>query len=197
MTYLIIVALAIACIISYFFVPTGVFAAFILIWLGWSVYALIKLKGSSTETSGESEIFLEMRQNDRGRIFFNYISGFRQQYSRLEERNETLRDFSGDGYEDCAESFRDAVLLNFEKAKNYMKACDYRDQASKKDYQSKIDALYRNNQNILNQQNELIGLLAEADNAAESEHKANMARVEDIMASLREMAGTSTLREEK
>lgn len=181
MTYLIIVILAIACIISYFFVPTEVFAAFMIIWLGWSVYALMMKR--RTEQNSSSSIFMEMRKNDRGHVFYNYISAFAKQSTWIDERMEVLGGFS-ETYVTLAEELKDSMEGNFEKANNYMRACDYNDMSSKKKYQEKIDALYKKNRIVLEKINELIEQLAEIENSADD---VSTERVDDIIAALREM----------
>lgn len=182
MTYLIIVFLAIACIVSFFYVPTWVFAIFIMIWLGWSVFALFVMRRSDEEE--EASVFYQMKKNDRGRIFTQYINGFSQQSGWLMERAKVLGDFS-ESYMSLADDLKDAMEGNFEKANNYMKACDYRDPESKRKYKIKIETLFQNNKEVLDKINDLIGQLAEIENSADD---VSIERVDDIIESLKEMA---------
>ena len=179
MVYGIIVLLAILCIVSYFFVPTGVFAVFIIIWLGWSVYALV-ISGHGDE---EDNIFSEMKKNDKAHVFSKYINSFMLQDKWLDERAVTLQDFSPQ-YMDLAVSLKEAMNSNFEKANNYIKACDYHSDFSKRDYSAKVENLYQKNSEILERMNTLIGQLAEIENSSEN---VNMERIDDIISSLKEM----------
>ena len=181
MTYLIIVLLAIACIVSFFYVPTWVFVVFVLIWLGWSVFALIFLR--HTQEEEDASIFSQMRRNDRGRVFTQYINEFSRQSTWLEERAKVLEDFS-ESYSSLADDLKNAMQGNFEKANNYMRACDYRDVESKRKYKIKVDVLFKNNKEFLDKINNLIEQLAEIENSADD---ISTERVDDIIESLKEM----------
>ena len=182
MAYLIIAILAIACIVSFFYVPTWVFVIFVIIWLGWSIFALALQR--HTDEEEEASVFSQMRKNDRGRIFSSYINNFIQQDRWLEERTAVLADFS-ESYMSLADDLKNAMQGNFEKANNYMRACDYRDAQSKNKYRGKIDALFQSNKEVLEKINDLIGQLAEIENSADD---VDTTRVDDIIESLKEMA---------
>ena len=182
MVYVIIIVLAILCIASYFFVPTGVFAIFIGVWLIWSIYALAVVNRNGTE---EESVFSRMKKNDKAHVFSKYISNFSTQYNWLCERSVILQEFSPQ-YFDLAENLQNAMNANFEKANTYMKACDYHNDFSKQEYRNKVEALYQSNCQIIERINALIGQLAELENSAD---EVNIERVDDIIASLQEITG--------
>ena len=180
MIYGIIVLLAILCIASYFFVPTAVFAIFIVIWLLWSIFALVITSRSGTEAES---VFSRMRKNDKAHVFSKYINSFVTQDNWLTERVKTLQDFSPQ-YLDLVETLKDAMNSNFEKANNYMKACDYHNDFSRREYSRKVEALYQNNCEIIERINVLIGQLAELENSVDD---VNMERIDDVIAALKEI----------
>ncbi|MBR1865902.1 MAG: hypothetical protein IJ801_05285 [Lachnospiraceae bacterium] len=180
MIYIIIILLALLCIASYFIVPVWAFGIFIAVWLIWSLFALTVMRKSG---GAEDSVFSKMKKNDKGHIFGKYISSFVTQDRWLLERTAILRDFSPE-YLDLAQNLQDAMDANFEKANTYMRACDYHDDISKQNYRNKIDVLYQNNCQIIEKINALIGQLAEIENTAD---EVNMERVDDILASLKEI----------
>lgn len=182
MTYAIIAILAIACIISFFFVPAWVFAVFVVIWLAWSLYALLLMNKSAKEDES-SNIFAMMKQNDKRRLFSNHIKSFQEQSVWIEERMEVLKGFS-ESYYSLAENLKEAMYGNFEKANNYMRACDYHNSESMQKYTCKINDLFNENKSILDKLNDLIEQLAEIDNSADN---VDTGRVDDIIESLKQM----------
>ncbi len=182
MAYGIIVVLAVLCIISFFYVPLWVFGIFMVVWLLWSVFVLAVLRKAEPEVES---VFARMRQHDRNHIFGRYIADFADQDKWLLERTAALQEFSPE-YLDLAVNLQSAMDANFEKADTYMKACDYHDDASRQKYKNKIDMLYHNNCEIIDRINTLIGQLAELENSAE---QVDMERVDDIIASLKELTG--------
>lgn len=180
MAYGIIVLLAVLCIISYFFVPLWVFGIFMVVWLLWSIFVLAVTRRTEPE---EESVFARMRRHDRSHIFGKYITSFANQDKWLLERTATLKEFSPE-YLELALNLQSAMDANFEKADTYMKACDYHDDISKQKYRNKIDVLYHNNCEIIERINTLIGQLAELENSAEH---VDMERVDDIIASLKEL----------
>ena len=182
MAYAIIVLLAIACFISYFYVSTGVFAAFIVVWLAWSVYALFLQKKSDEED--EQSVFFRMRKNDKRHLFTKQINSFAQQDRWLDERMAVLKGFS-ENYASLAEDLKLAMEGNLEKANNYIRACDFNDPESRKKYTERISNIQTSNKLILDKINDLIEQLAEIENSAD---EIDTERIDDIIASLKEIA---------
>ncbi|MCR5624225.1 MAG: hypothetical protein K6G11_03170 [Lachnospiraceae bacterium] len=174
---------SLAAIFAIILLPLDMIAPIAGIWLAW-IITMIVLKKKTIPEEAEKSIFDKMRENDRGKIFQGYIESFEEQEKWLQRRTKVLEEFS-DSYASLGYDMDFAMKSNFEKANNYMRACDYEDRDNMENYRKKIDSLYMKNDEILDKINALIEQLAEIENTAE---EVDTTHIDDLIESLKQMA---------
>ncbi len=170
-------------IIAVVALPVSYAPPVVAVWLAWAIILLILKKKGAQKDDKDLSVFDKMRVNDERKIFANFISGFEQQDEWLEKRKGVLAEFS-ESYVSLGEDMDRAMSSNFEKANNYMRACDYDDRDSVQKFTNKIGGLYKQNEAIVDKINDLIEQLAEVENTAED---VDTSHIDDILESLKQM----------
>ncbi len=182
--------LGLLCLVGFFVLPKPIFVITLVAWLSWSVYSLKTMNEATDETQIERNVFDEMKKNDRGKLFSRQISIFEGQQSRINDRLKILNEFSEGSYTSLGEDLRIAITGNFEKANNYIHACDFADRDSINQHMANLNNLCAENENTLDKINELINQLAEIENSTEN---VDTKHIDDLLESLRQITSESQM----